>query len=160
MIQGDKQIHSLLERIALIIESPERILYKMQSVDKFFKMYGDGEGDREGMEVGEDGNGNDDGSDLRFEKYRKETEVFNDSQFYRRMLKEIIDIGHATSVNSEEINRKMDKLHEKKKEKIAFRKAKLRMKFAIRPDMVNFMAPIYDHDADFPFQPLYKSLFQ
>eukprot|EP01083_Nonionella_stella_P086549 240527_1 len=168
----DKKTQSLLERIALIIENPQRILHKMQSVDKLFRMYGDdavkvkdGEGD-----AGEDDihkkderirNGMENVSRLKFEKYRMECEVFNDSQFYRRMLKEIIDIGHAATFKADAIHRKMDQIqYEKTQQKLAFHKAKLRMKYTIRPDMENFMAPIYDHDADFPVEQLYNSLFQ
>lgn len=177
--KGKLNDHTMLERLALIIDSPHRILNKMQSVDKLFKMYGDtdikinNEGNiveneededinkkderiMEGVDVGRGGN-----KGLKFEKYRMDYEVFNDSQFYRRMLKEIIDIGHAATFNADEIHRKMDNIQqEKQRQKMAFHKAKLRMKYTIRPDMENFMAPRYDHDPDFPVEQLYNSLFQ
>ena len=177
--KGKLDEHSILERLALIIDNPHRILNKMQSVDKLFRMYGDKE-----IKINNEGNivendedeyinnkdqrivngidiGRGNNKQLKFEKYRMEYQVFNDSQFYRRMLKEIIDIGHAATFNAEEIHRKMDNIQqEKQKQKIAFHKAKLRMKYTIRPDMENFMAPIYDHDPDFPVQQLYNSLFQ
>lgn len=167
-----KDEHSILERLALVIDNPQRILMKMQSVDKLFKMYGDKDIkiNNEGnvIENEEDENinkkderilNNEEG--LKFEKYRMEYEVFNDSQVYRRLLKEIIDIGHAASFNADELHRKMDNIQqEKQRQKLAFHKAKLRMKYTIRPDMENFMAPIYNHDADFPVEQLYNSLFQ
>merc|ERR1712228_420882 len=175
--EKNKNDQSLMERIALIIDNPHRILSKMQSVDKLFKMYGDGDN---AQNVEDDDVDNDDdmdlnkkderirngmkyesGTRLKFEKYRMECEVFNDSQFYRRMLKEIIDIGHAASFNADAVHKKMDKISEdRKNEKKAYRKAKLRMKYTIRPDMENFMAPIYDHDAEYPVEQLYNSLFQ
>ncbi len=77
------------------------------------------------------------------------------------MLKEIIDIGQSVSLNRNEVHRKMDEIQfEKQKQKMEFHKAKLRMKYTIRPDMENFMASIYNHDHDFPVQQLYNSLFQ
>merc|ERR1711933_625783 len=99
--------------------------------------------------------------DLKFEKYRTECEVFNDAQFYRRMLKEIIDIGHAANFKADAVHKKMEKISEdRKNSKKACHKAKLRMKYTIRPDMENFMAPIYNHDPEYPVGQLYNSLFQ
>eukprot|EP00485_Elphidium_margaritaceum_P011333 CAMPEP_0202710410 /NCGR_PEP_ID=MMETSP1385-20130828/22389_1 /ASSEMBLY_ACC=CAM_ASM_000861 /TAXON_ID=933848 /ORGANISM="Elphidium margaritaceum" /LENGTH=567 /DNA_ID=CAMNT_0049369937 /DNA_START=32 /DNA_END=1735 /DNA_ORIENTATION=- len=187
--KAHQQTQTLLERIALIVENPQRILHKMQSVDKLFKMYGDdsvavavavADGDGDGDDgVGEEQQqsmaelddihakderilaGLGDERYLKFEKYRMEYQVFNDAQFYRKMLKEIIDIGHTSNFDADEIRKKMDQQQEEKqRQKMAFHKAKLRMKFAIRPDMENFMAPIYNHDPEFPVEQLFNSLFQ
>jgi len=171
-----KQNVSVLERIAMIIENPQAILHKMQSVDKLFRMYGDGGSGGESAAKSAGGGEKDDihkkderillglengVKGLQFDRYRMEYQVFNDAQFYRRMLKEIIDIGHGVSFQADEVQKKMDQMQQEKQEaKMAFHKAKLRLKYAIRPDMENFMAPIYDHDADFPVEQLYNSLFQ
>ena len=167
-----RKTHSISERIAMILEHPQRILGKMQSVDKLFKMYGDRksgtieDNNQDGDDIEEKDAriraGLEDDDRLKFENVRIECEVFNDSEFYRRMLKEIIDIGQAVgNIDHQAIRDKMDKVRaERRAARDEEQKARIKLKYAIRPDMENFMAPIYDHDADFPVEQLYNSLFQ
>lgn len=149
---------SLLKRTAMMIENPFRILQKMQSVDKQFHMFGDS---KEITIVANDERNKND-KQLKYELYKFEPEMFNDGQFYRRLLKEIIDIGDNQSTNFTqiELHHKMDEVQRQKQEqKLSFQKAKMRMKYTIRPDMENFMAPRFTHDPDFKVQQLYNSLF-
>ncbi len=185
----NKKPIGLLERIGSVLENPATIISKMQSVDKDFRMFGDdpiepSNAGNEGKESGEKGEmtniekderilaGLEDPTSLKYEKYRVECEVFNDSQFYRRMLRELIEIGtsfsggkksgkKAVTVDRRAIHESIGKLNdETNREKREFSKNRRRLKFAIRPDMENFMAPRYAHDTEFQVEQLYNSLFQ
>jgi len=97
---------------------------------------------------------------LNYEKYQIDLETFDDSQFYRRLLKEIVDIGKS-SLKTDKIHNKIDKISERKrKEKIEILKSRKRMKYTIRPDMQSFMAPRFTHDPEFQTDQLFRSLFQ
>jgi len=100
----------------------------MQNVDKLFKMYGDAQCTEQKRDTVVDAKdleakderirmGLEDGNGLKFQSYRMECEVFNDSAFYRRMLKEIIDIGRAQEKEQEKLIKKMDKMQRDKTER-------------------------------------------
>ena len=161
---SNKNIETLIEKIAIIMDNPERLLQKMQSVDNNFRMYLDEEtkttnndDQKEVIKSSEDNPSH----SLKFNKYKMEPETFNDSQFYKRMLKELIDIGNTT-LNNREITNKMDEIQSQKtKDKLNLKRLRTRMKYTVRPDMENFMTPAYDeYDPEFPYEQLYNSLFQ
>ncbi|ETO20591.1 hypothetical protein RFI_16627 [Reticulomyxa filosa] len=179
---------SLLERIGGVMANPDLILNKMQTVDKLFRMYGDDGGSSNHADPSSSSSsssqdsqhrsikemderieqGLEDSIALKYDQYRTEKEVFNDSQFYKRLLKELVDFGMANSttgaLDSKEkgdLHHKIDEINaQKQKERFDYNQTRKKMKYTVRPDMENFMAPRYTHDIDFPVQQFYSSLFQ
>ncbi|XP_053665200.1 protein Aatf [Anopheles marshallii] len=91
-------------------------------------------------------------------------EIFDDSDFYHQMLRELIEFKTSTTESPQEIAKKLaelQKLRNKMKKTVDTKASKGRkIRYVVHNKLVNFMAPVPDYDwTDEAKDELYGSLF-
>ncbi|XP_066142804.1 protein AATF-like [Euwallacea fornicatus] len=152
------QSHSVVSQIEHILGEKEKLIKKTQLKRSEFKILGQSEENQiieEGIEVNGD-------QKQVLEEYN--SEIFDDTDFYHQLLRELIEVKSADITDSVQLGRQwiqLQNLRSKMKRKIDTRATKGRkIRYAVHSKLVNFMAPMDNHSwTEEAKNELYSSLF-
>merc|ERR1719310_2512431 len=102
---------------------------------------------------------------MELDEQQENPNIFDDSDFYHHLLRELIEKKTSTSTESGEVGKhwlQIQKLRSKLKKKVDARASKGRkVRYDIHTKLVNFMAPVRLNDqiTDSARQELFSSLF-
>ncbi|XP_030753400.1 protein AATF [Sitophilus oryzae] len=147
------QVHSVLNQIDHILNDKAKLRKRTQLKRTEFKILGEEEKELN----------NEDSENARQpEEYN--TEIFDDSDFYHQLLRELIEVKSADITDPVQLGRQwiqLQNLRNKMKRKIDTKATKGRkIRYTVHSKLVNFMAPLYQETwTDEAKNELYSSLF-